>query len=585
MPSFPKASATHLLVTAAAMRGTMYSRPPAGGGPHHGVEPRGDAVRSGPAPVLEDDPVVVVVRHLLHGDPHDPSCYGADRHAGNEQTRGDLEGTKNPSKGSKMGFLFISGGEDGDDDLEDECEGELPQRGVDPGARRPVGDVVHRPAHSCEDSSAPQSLNSSEISSLVLRRVYGLGNASRAVIPVTAITSSTGYFPSCVVFLRRHQAMLARMNSVPQRPPNTPSRMKGTNSAMYHGFDSDQRTSRRLPSFLLYLEKRLQKRFPQQQATWTRGPSFPRLRPDDTARTRVTVLISRDLYFVQLRAECEQQLVSELAVTEVQLCQLFREVQHQGQGCTGPLIQNQGHQLQEDSFTGSEQEKQSKEQTDVIQKDHHTGGAGQIQPVLHSPEQRLCGPLLGIRGSAAVDHPQQQDEIHLEPHSWRTLPTDRQVFLGNSPDSSRVNPESCSREANLSASSLDLTEMNVHTLWKNSGPQLKHNNMDEHTSSRMEVFLSERLWSRLQELTGEQTVMMEGHSGLFQSHSPSGLTLLFQTAFCPPPLEGATDFHQGQDLVFAFIWLTELIEEKVLQALDVGYFSHVKTSSSRNTPC
>ena len=28
MPSFPKASATHLLVTAAAIRGTMYSRPP-----------------------------------------------------------------------------------------------------------------------------------------------------------------------------------------------------------------------------------------------------------------------------------------------------------------------------------------------------------------------------------------------------------------------------------------------------------------------------------------------------------------------------------------------------------------------------
>lgn len=52
-------------------------------------------------------------------------------------------------------------------------------------------------------------------------------------------------------------------------------------------------TSRRFPSFLLYLENRLQKRFPQQQATWTRGPSFPRLRPDDTARTRVTVLISR----------------------------------------------------------------------------------------------------------------------------------------------------------------------------------------------------------------------------------------------------------------------------------------------------
>lgn len=48
-----------------------------------------------------------------------------------------------------------------------------------------------------------------------------------------------------------------------------------------------------MPSFLLYLEKRLQKRFPQQQATWTRGPSLPRLRPEDTARTRVTVFISR----------------------------------------------------------------------------------------------------------------------------------------------------------------------------------------------------------------------------------------------------------------------------------------------------
>lgn len=31
--------------------------------------------------------------------------------------------------------------------------------------------------------------------------------------------------------------------------------------------------------------------FPQQQATWTRGPSFPRLRPDATANTRVMVLI------------------------------------------------------------------------------------------------------------------------------------------------------------------------------------------------------------------------------------------------------------------------------------------------------
>lgn len=31
----------------------------------------------------------------------------------------------------------------------------------------------------------------------------------------------------------------------------------------------------------------------QQQATCTRGPSFPRLRPEDTAKTRVMVLVMR----------------------------------------------------------------------------------------------------------------------------------------------------------------------------------------------------------------------------------------------------------------------------------------------------
>lgn len=38
-------------------------------------------------------------------------------------------------------------GEDGDDDLEDESEGELPQGVVDPRSRRSVWDVVHRPTH------------------------------------------------------------------------------------------------------------------------------------------------------------------------------------------------------------------------------------------------------------------------------------------------------------------------------------------------------------------------------------------------------------------------------------------------------
>lgn len=40
-----------------------------------------------------------------------------------------------------------SEGEDGDDDLEDQREGELPQGAIDPGPRRPVRNVVHRPAH------------------------------------------------------------------------------------------------------------------------------------------------------------------------------------------------------------------------------------------------------------------------------------------------------------------------------------------------------------------------------------------------------------------------------------------------------
>ncbi len=42
----------------------------------------------------------------------------------------------------------------------------------------------------------------------------------------------------------------------------------------------------------------------------------------------------------------------------------------------------------------------------------HTGGAGQIQPVLHSPEQADCCHLLGVRGSTAVDEPQQQIPVN-----------------------------------------------------------------------------------------------------------------------------------------------------------------------------
>ena len=100
----------------------------------------------------------------------------------------------------------------------------------------------------------------------------------------------------------------------------------------------------------------------------------------------------QDLDFVQMCEEWKQQLVSELTVTQVQFCQPFRDVQQMSQSSTGPLIQcgvtevqfstqgstqglrpphcvsvsvhrNQGHQLEDDSLTGSEQENQNKEQT------------------------------------------------------------------------------------------------------------------------------------------------------------------------------------------------------------------------------
>lgn len=128
-----------------------------GGGPHHGVEPRRDAVGSHLTPLLEQEPVVVIVGQLLHGDAHDAPCDGADGHAGDEQTRRHLEetntgrerpwlrsvGQTQPSCGleKSSGDHLESEGEDGHDDLEDERQAELPHGGVDAGPRRPVGVV------------------------------------------------------------------------------------------------------------------------------------------------------------------------------------------------------------------------------------------------------------------------------------------------------------------------------------------------------------------------------------------------------------------------------------------------------------
>lgn len=52
-------------------------------------------------------------------------------------------------------------------------------------------------------------------------------------------------------------------------------------------------TSRLLASFRRYLVKKWQSMFAQQQATWTSGPSFPRLSPEETASTSVMVFMIR----------------------------------------------------------------------------------------------------------------------------------------------------------------------------------------------------------------------------------------------------------------------------------------------------
>lgn len=52
-------------------------------------------------------------------------------------------------------------------------------------------------------------------------------------------------------------------------------------------------TSRRLASFLRYLVNRWHSMLAQQQATCTSGPSFPKLSPEETAKTRVMVLMMR----------------------------------------------------------------------------------------------------------------------------------------------------------------------------------------------------------------------------------------------------------------------------------------------------
>ena len=53
---------------------------------------------------------------------------------------------------------------------------------------------------------------------------------------------------------------------------------------------NSKQTSLFFASFLLYLANTCEKKFPQQLATCTRGPSFPKLKPAETAN-----IIDRDL--------------------------------------------------------------------------------------------------------------------------------------------------------------------------------------------------------------------------------------------------------------------------------------------------
>mmetsp|Transcript_24521 Transcript_24521/g.62069 ORF Transcript_24521/g.62069 Transcript_24521/m.62069 type:complete len:246 (-) Transcript_24521:3002-3739(-) len=54
-------------------------------------------------------------------------------------------------------------------------------------------------------------------------------------------------------------------------------------------------SSRRLASFCTYREESLEQKFAQQQATWTRGPSLPRLMPEETESVRPMILTTNVL--------------------------------------------------------------------------------------------------------------------------------------------------------------------------------------------------------------------------------------------------------------------------------------------------
>lgn len=58
---------------------------------HHSIKSWCDAVCPGPAPVPEDDPVMMVICQLLYSNPNHPTGHGSNSHAGNEEAWRDLE--------------------------------------------------------------------------------------------------------------------------------------------------------------------------------------------------------------------------------------------------------------------------------------------------------------------------------------------------------------------------------------------------------------------------------------------------------------------------------------------------------------
>lgn len=117
---------------------------------------------------------------------------------------------------------------------------------------------------------------------------------------------------------------------------------------------------------------------------------------------------------VQDRKQQVQAAVLHLTVSQVELCVLSAVSEDRGDGPAVSSSQKQGLSL-------------------TLLWQLHTGGAGQVHTLLQSPQQLRCCLLL-VRGSAAVDEPQQLLPVHTggaekqSDHTWEEL---HAVVTGN----------------------------------------------------------------------------------------------------------------------------------------------------------